>query len=83
MVKLVTSHAVQAPASLLIRTANAFLAGYTLIASGEIDGFASNTVETVFILRRSQGGGNHSGAASTKKPRTKRCDSTRIIAQSI
>lgn len=49
----VTSHAVPAPTSLLIRTANAFAASYTLIATGEIDGFASDTVETVLILRRS------------------------------
>lgn len=51
----VTSHAVAASTSLLIRTANAFPASYTLIASGEIDGFASDTVETVLILRRSTG----------------------------
>lgn len=43
-----TSHAVPAPTSLLIRTANAFPASYTLIATGEIDGFASDTVRNSF-----------------------------------
>lgn len=52
----ITSHAVPALASLLIRTANAFPASYALIASGEIDGFASDAVETVLILRRSTSG---------------------------
>lgn len=46
MVEPVTSHGDPALASLLIRTANAFPASYTLIATGEIDGFASDMVRS-------------------------------------
>lgn len=53
MTEPVTGYGASAPASLLIRTANAFPTSYALIASREIDGFASDTAETVLILRRS------------------------------